>query len=147
MKPEQTATKSVARDTSGRFLPGHPVGSATRWRNASGNPAGNPRARREFEAAFYAALIGEGAPEEAAKLLWDCARNKEPWAIQALLGRLAPTETRLKISPETNNGTYDLSKLSDTELDTFIQLGARAAGGANAPARQLKSGEGTTPAA
>jgi hypothetical protein len=24
---------------AGRFLPGHPIGSATGWRNASGNPA------------------------------------------------------------------------------------------------------------
>jgi hypothetical protein len=27
-------------------------------------------------------LITEGGPEEAAKLLWEAARGKEPWAIQ-----------------------------------------------------------------
>jgi hypothetical protein len=36
----------------------------------------------QFEEAFNEALIAEGSPEEAAKLLWEVARGKEPWAIQ-----------------------------------------------------------------
>ena len=95
--------------------------------------------------------MGEGTPDEAAKLLWDCARAKEPWAIQALLARVAPQEARLKISPEANtDGTYDLSKLTDAELDLFIELAARAraiGGAGNAAARLIEGGEGAPPAA
>jgi hypothetical protein len=121
--------KRRSRDTAGRFLPGHPVGADTRWRHISGNPAGVPRARKAFETAFYAALLGEGTPEEAATLLWKAARDHEPWAIQALLQRLAPQEARLKVTHEgTSHGQYDLSKLSDSELEQFIQLAARARG-------------------
>jgi hypothetical protein len=150
MKPKGP-TEVKVRDVAGRFLPGHPIGANTRWRNTSGNPAGNPRSRRAFEQAFYEAIMGEGTPDEAAKLLWDCARAKEPWAIQALLARVAPQEARLKISPEANtDGTYDLSKLTDAELDLFIELAARAraiGGAGNAAARLIEGGEGAPPAA
>jgi hypothetical protein len=146
-KHTETPASPKVRDAAGRFLPGHGVGVNTRWRNASGNPAGNPHSRRAFEQSFYQALMGEGSPDEAAKLLWSCARNKEPWAIQNLLGRIAPQEARLKITPEANtNGTYDLSRLSDTELDLFISLAARAAEGANnAATRLIEGGEGPAP--
>ena len=149
MKRKPTEISPQFRDTAGRFLPGHPVGTNTRWRNVSGNLAGNSHSRRAFEQAFYQALMGEGSPDEAAKLLWDCARNKEPWALQNLLGRIAPQEARLRITPEANtNGTYDLSRLTDTELDLFISLAARAAEGANnATPRLIEGGEGTAPAA
>lgn len=81
--------------------------------------------------------MGEGSPDEAAKLLWECARSKEPWAIQALLARVAPQETRLKIGPEgPTNGAYDLSRLTDAELELFIELAARARGAAG----ELKAG-------
>lgn len=154
-KPTESSPKSV-RDPAGRFLPGHDVGINTRWRDVSGNPPGNPRARRAFEQAFYAALIGEGSPEEAAKLLWDAARNREPWAISNLLGRIAPTESRLKITTqEETNGTYDLTQLNDQELEQFIQLASRARGaaqselavrGAGNPVAQLPAGgEGPAP--
>lgn len=127
MKEKPTA--APARNSAGHFLPGHAVGAATRWRDRSGNPAGSPRARRAFEDSFYAALIGEGSAEEAAKLLWECARNKEPWAVQTLLARIAPQESRLKITPEAGNGNYDLTRLTAIELDTLIQLAERAFGG------------------
>jgi hypothetical protein len=151
-KIDKTNQEPAVRDAAGRFLPGHGVGENTRWRNASGNPAGNPRSRRAFEQAFYDAIMGEGSPEEAAKLLWNCARAKEPWAIQSLLARVAPQEARLKITPETpnNNGTYDLSKLTDSELDVFIELAARAraiGGATNAAARLTEGGEGAPPPA
>jgi hypothetical protein len=147
MKPEPN--KGRVRDGAGRFLPGHPIGANTRWRSASGNPAGSPKSRRAFEQAFYEAIMGEGSPEEAARLLWGCARAKEPWAIQALLARVAPQEARLKITPEAStDGTYDLSRLTDTELDLFIELAARAraiSGAGNAAPRLIEGGEGTAP--
>ena len=96
--------------------------------------------------------MGEGSPEEAAKLLWDCARKKESWAITALLARVAPQEARLKITPEANtdDGPYDLSRLTDVELDLFIELAARArviGGAGNAAPRLIEGGEGQTSAA
>jgi hypothetical protein len=154
-KPTESSPKSV-RDPAGRFLPGHDVGIQTRWRDVSGNPPGNTAARRRFEQAFYASLLGEGSPKEAAKLLWDAARNREPWAISNLLGRIAPTESRLKITTqEETNGTYDLTQLNDQELEQFIQLASRARGAAQSelavrgnPVAQLPAGgEGTAPAA
>jgi hypothetical protein len=117
-----------ARDVAGRFLPGHPIGTNTRWRNVSGNPAGNTRARRAFEEVFYASLIGEGSPEEAAQLLWKAARNNEPWAIQTLLQRLAPQATTLKLQHEVDNGGFDFSRLSNAELQQLEGILERAAG-------------------
>ena len=154
-KPPESSPKSV-RDPAGRFLPGHDVGINTRWRDVSGNPPGNTAARRRFEQAFYAALLGEGSPEEAAKLLWDAARNREPWAISNLLGRIAPRESRLTITTqEETDGTYDLTRLDDEQLDQFIQLASRARGaaqselavrGAGNPVAQLPAGgEGPAP--
>ncbi|MGD0669933.1 MAG: hypothetical protein ABSB23_20525 [Bryobacteraceae bacterium] len=144
--------KPRIRDAAGRFLPGHDVGAATRWKNTSGNPAGTTKSRRAFEAAFYDALLGTGGPEEAAELLWRCARKHEAWAIQALLARIAPSENRLQISAEAStDGTYDLSRLTDAELETFIELATRArvisAKNTAATARLIASGEGAPPAA
>jgi hypothetical protein len=45
------------------------------------------RPRFQHEEAFNEALTTEGSPEEAAKLLWEAARGKEPWAIQELCRR------------------------------------------------------------
>jgi hypothetical protein len=41
----------------------------------------NRNTARSFEEAFDEALITQGGPEEAAQLLWQAAREKEPWAI------------------------------------------------------------------
>ena len=47
-------------------------GNAHRWQaGQSGNPSGIPRSRLKFEQAFYAALMEQGAPLEAAALLWE----------------------------------------------------------------------------
>ena len=46
----------------------------------------------QFEEAFKEAFTTEGSPEEAAKLLWEAARGKEPWAIQELCRRFAPAD-------------------------------------------------------
>ena len=78
-----------------RFKPGNPH----RWQpGQSGNPEGIARRRLEFEKAFYESLLGQGAAEEAASLLWDAARDREPWAIQALLQRLAPETKQINVN-------------------------------------------------
>jgi hypothetical protein len=127
------------RDAAGRFLPAHSIGINTRWR-ISGNPAGNPRARREFEQAFYAALMGEGTPDEAAKLLWESARKHEPWAVQLLLQRLAPHTPSLRLVHETREDEdgIDYSRLTDEQLEQLESIltavGVRP--------REIEGGEG-----
>ena len=73
--------------------------------------------RSQFEQEFYYALMGLGSAEEAARLLWECARAKEPWAIQLLLQRIAPQDSRmtLEVAHEETNRT-DLSKLNEEQL-------------------------------
>lgn len=132
--PEQTRATAVApaevlpaaRDAKGRFLPGTTVGISTRW-NSSGNPAGTAKLRLQFERAFYEALMGEGTPEEAAKLLWSAAREKQPWAIQLLLQRLAPQATQVRLTHEVDNGGIDLSRLSNDEIQQIEGILERAA--------------------
>lgn len=97
-----------------RFVPGHP------WRfqpGQSGNPAGTSKLRAQFEQSFYAALIGQGDPEEAAALLWKAARAGEAWGVQLLLERIAPKDSkiRLEVSRGDDEG-FDYSKLSDEQL-------------------------------
>ena len=54
-------------------------GNRHRWLpGVSGNPAGVPQTRLNFEQAFNTALLTQGSPEEAAMLLWKAARNGEP---------------------------------------------------------------------
>src|SRR5215467_3813394 len=87
----------MAKNT--RYRPGHSGSSGTKFkpgnpyqwtRGVSGNPSGKSRHRAQFEEAFNEALITEGNPQEAAKLLWEAARSKEPWAIQTLCQRFSP---------------------------------------------------------
>ncbi len=117
-QPQQTNGSPGERGEGGKFLPSHSVGVNSRWRaGTSGNPAGSPRARREFEHAFYAALIGEGSAEEAAKLLWAAARDKQPWAIQAILQRLAPQTQSLRLVHEKGDDYgIDYGRLSVEQL-------------------------------
>ncbi len=98
-----------------RFKPGNPH----RWQpGQSGNPSGIARSRLRFEEAFYTALIEQGAPEEAATLLWTCARAREPWAVQALLQRLAPQTQRIKLTHEEEHETrIDFTRLGDAEIE------------------------------
>ena len=58
---------------------------------------GDPRINRHgqkskeavaFGAAFSRALAGQGTAVELAKLLWDEARRKRPWAIEMIMERL-----------------------------------------------------------
>jgi hypothetical protein len=72
--------------------------------------------RATFEAAFHAALLGEGDHDEAARMLWKAARAGESLAILALLQRLAPETKRLKLTHEVNDDGFDYSKLSEEQL-------------------------------
>jgi hypothetical protein len=126
--------KARIRDAAGRFLPGHPVGIDTRWhKQQSGNPAGQPKTRREFEASLYTALLGEGTAQEAAEILWKAARRAEPWAVQLLLQRLSPQATQLKLTHEVDNGGFDFKRLSDAELRDLQAILERATGTAPEP--------------
>jgi hypothetical protein len=73
----------------------------------SASPGGKSRGRRAFEEAFYDALTAEGSAEEAAKLLWECARSKEPWAVQLLLQRLAPQDSKVKLEVSREDEAFD----------------------------------------
>lgn len=104
-----------------QFKPGNPH----RWLpGVSGNPAGIPQTRVNFERAFNAALLSQGSPEEAAQLLWEAARNGEAWAIQNLCQRFAPQTHSLRLVHEVNNDGIDYSKLTDEQLqqiDTILE--------------------------
>ena len=63
-----------------KFKPGI-SGNETAKSGRSGNPAGKSKRRMQFEEAFNDALLSEGGPEEAGRLLWEAARGKEPWAM------------------------------------------------------------------
>jgi hypothetical protein len=93
-------------------------GNEHRWQaGTSGNPAGMPRTRVEFEQAFNAALITKGSPAEAAELLWNAARAGEAWAIQNLCQRFAPQTQSLHLVHEKGNDDgIDYSKLSDEQI-------------------------------
>ncbi len=113
-----------------RFKPGISGNSAAQWRpGQSGNPTGKSRRRAAFEESFNDALLSEGGPEEAARLLWEAARNKEPWAIQELTRRFAPQTQSLHLIHEVDDDKYDYSRLTDDQLrqlDTILeQAGAQ----------------------
>src|ERR1017187_6717635 len=137
MKEKSAVTKAPQRDALGhwikgvsgcppekrRLVPGH------QWRfqpGQSGNPAGTSKRRAEFERAFYEALMGQGTPDEAAKLLWSAARSKEPWAVQLLLQRLAPQESKFKLEVSRGQDEVDFSRLTDAELEAVERILERA---------------------
>src|SRR3954451_400554 len=108
-KPGQSGNSKTAFQAGNRF----------RWQpGQSGNPAGIARSRLRFEECFYASLIEQGAAEEAASLLWDCARKREPWAVQALLQRLAPETKQIKLTHGVDDEhTIDYTRFSEEELN------------------------------
>ena len=107
------------------FKPGNPQ----RWLSSvSGNPSGKSKHRAHFEEAFNEALITEGSPEEAAKLLWGAARAKEPWAIQSICQRFAPQQRSLRLVHEVNNDGIDYSKLTDQQLELLDAISQERAG-------------------
>jgi hypothetical protein len=135
----------MANDT--RFKPGRSgspanqfqAGNRFRWQpGQSGNPAGVARSRLEFEERFYASLMEQGSADEAAALLWKSARKREPWAVQALLQRLAPETKQIKLTHGPDDATdVDYEQLSEDELRELQRLHEKAA------VRSEKSEEGT----
>lgn len=114
-----------------RFQPGIGGGQETRWAaGQSGNPAGKPKARIEFERALADALITEGSAEEVAKILWGAARNGAPWAVQLLLQRLAPQDQSLRLVHERgiDHDGIDYSQLTDEQIEQLRAILERTAG-------------------
>jgi hypothetical protein len=111
-----------------RFKPGISGNEAAKWRpGQSGNPAGKSRRRVAFEEAFNEALLAQGGPEEAARLLWEAARNKEPWAIQELTRRFAPQTQSLHLIHEVDDDKFDYSILTDDQLRQLDAIFEQAA--------------------
>ena len=105
------------RKQNTRFKPGVSGNEAVKWKpGQSGNPAGKSKQRALFEDAFNEALVTQGSPEEAAQLLWQAARGKEPWAIQELCRRFAPQTQSLQLIHEEHNDKFDYRKLTDEQL-------------------------------
>jgi hypothetical protein len=119
-------------------------GNRNRWiPGVSGNRTGKSRHRACFEEAFNEALITEGNPEEAAKLLWEAARAKEPWAIQSLCQRFAPQEQSLRLVQEGDNDAIDYSKLTDKQIEQLDAIFEQA----GIQPLALEGGEGPAPTA
>ena len=108
-----------------RFKPGISGNETAKWKpGQSGNPVGKSKRRAKFEEAFGDDLIADGSPEEAAQLLWQAARSKEPWAIQELCRRFSPQPQSLHLIHEVENDELDYSKLTDDDirqLDTILE--------------------------
>lgn len=114
MKKNTKYTPGVSGCPEQQFKPGN----SHRWpAGVSGNPAGKSKRRSQFEDVFNEALITQGSAQEAAQLLWEAARNKEPWAIQELVRRFAPQTQSLHLIHETNDEQFDYGKLTDEQLD------------------------------
>src|SRR5215831_1959873 len=113
------------RKQNTRFRPGVSGNEAAKWKpGQSGNPAGKSKLRALFEDAFNEALITQGSPAEAAQLLWEAARSKEPWAIQELCRRFAPQTQSLHLIHEVEDDKLDYSKLTDEQtkqLDAMFE--------------------------
>jgi hypothetical protein len=115
-----------------RFQPGVSGNPVTQWRpGQSGNPVGKTKRRADFEESFNEALITEGSPHEAAKLLWAAARSGEPWALQEICRRFAPETQSLRLTHEEENERFDYTKLTDQQIQ---QLDAILADAEPAPA-------------
>jgi hypothetical protein len=110
-----------------KFKPGVSGNPAAKWKpGQSGNPAGKSKRRTLFDEAFNEALITEGSPQEAAKLLWESARAKEPWAIQEVCRRFSPVTESLHMTHEVESDKFDLSRLTAEEIQQFEAYMERA---------------------
>jgi hypothetical protein len=108
-----------------RFKLGVSGNEASKWKpGQSGNPSGKSKVRLRFEEAFHEALLTQGGPEEAACLLWEAARKREPWAIQELCRRFAPEAHSLRLIHERDgdDNEIDYSKLTDEQLKQLESL-------------------------
>ena len=132
--------RGMKRDT--RFRPGVSGNETAKWKpGQSGNPAGTSKRRAQFEETFNEALITQGSPEEAAKLLWEAARSKEPWAIQELCRRFAPQTQSLQLIHEVEHGTFDYRKLTDEQIQQLEAIMEQACAQPVSP----EGGESQTP--
>src|ERR1017187_1554599 len=146
VRHKRTQGRSMKRDTKFKLgQSGNPqstfkAGNKYRWRpGQSGNPVGIARSRLRFGECFYASLLEQGAAEEAASLLWESARKREPWAVQALLQRLAPETKQIKLTHGVDDEpTIDYTRFSDEELEHLDRLLERA----KIPAAISETGEG-----
>jgi hypothetical protein len=145
MKTKQTTTlpqrnargqwvKGVCGCPEKKLKPGHPHRFPA---GVSGNPAGTSKRRAEFERAFYEALMGQGSPEEVSKLLWEAARKHEPWAVQLLLQKIAPQDSKIKLEVTRGQDEIDFTRLSDAELEQLERILERAR-----PVAATEGGEG-----
>ena len=126
-----------------RFQPGVSGNESGKWKpGQSGNPAGKSKRRTQFEELFNEALITEGSPEEAAKLLWESARGKEPWAIQELCRRFAPQTESLRMVHEVEDDRLDCSKLTDKQIKLLEEV-FEEADGQSAPVENRESASPT----
>lgn len=110
-----------------RFKPGRSGNEAAKWKpGQSGNPIGKSKRRTQFEEAFADALITDGSPEEAAHLLWEAARSKEPWAIQEVCRRFSPQPQSLHLIHEVDNDELDYTRLTDDQIQQLDAILERA---------------------
>jgi len=106
-----------------RFQPGASGNDAAKWKpGQSGNLAGKSKLRSQFDESFNTALLAHGSPEEAAKLLWEAAREQQPWAIQELCRRFAPEAPSLRLVHEVDHNDIDYSKLTDEQLEQLESI-------------------------
>jgi hypothetical protein len=121
-----------------RFKPGVSGNETTKWKpGQSGNPAGKSKLRRQFEERFNEALLTQGGSEEAAQLLWEAAREREPWAIQELCRRFAPEGHSLRLVHEVDQSEIDYRKFTDEQIQQLEAI----LGGAQAQPAGLAGGE------
>jgi hypothetical protein len=110
-----------------KFKPGMSGNPNAKWRpGQSGNPSGKSKLRLEFEDSFNDALITQGSPEESAQLLWEAAREREPWAIQELCRRFAPEQRSLRPVHEVDDDEIDYTKCTDQQIQELEVLLGRA---------------------
>ncbi len=132
----------MKRDT--KFRPRVSGNEAAKWKpGQSGNPSGKSKLRVQFEEDFNEALITEGGPGEAAKLLWEAARGKEPWAIQELCRRFAPQTESLHLVHEVNSEAIDHSKLTAEQIEQLDAIMEQA----GVQPHALEGREGPAPSA
>jgi hypothetical protein len=73
--------------------------------------------------------MGHGSADEAARLLWDCAgdRNARSWALPLLLQRIAPQDSKLRLEVGRVQDEIDFAKLTNEELEAPERILDRAA--------------------
>jgi hypothetical protein len=137
----RTVTKQFGRESDGSTIRSA-CGNPHRFgHGVSGNLSGKSKYRTQFEDAFNEALITQGGPEEAAQLLWEAARAKEPWAIQNICQRFSPQTATLKLTHEVTSDGIDYTRLTDEQLDQLDSLLEQASDQPSSP----EGGDGPPP--